>query len=316
MSQCLVCSSTAGKTHVAREMMFGTREEFMYFECADCGCLQLATPPADLGKYYGDCYYSFNPVEPSRSFCRAWARRFLTAGELFRIRGLRWIRRYWSGRSAHLESLACLRLKCGMKVLDVGCGTGHALYLLRELGFKAEGIDPYLREDATDEYGVRVRRLELGEVHGQWDVIMFHHSLEHMPGHREILGSVRNRLAPDGRCLIRIPVADYAWRTYGVDWVQLDAPRHLILHTAESFHQLARQSGFAVELFYCDSDAFQFWGSELYKRNVPLRQGGAHLFSASELQRFKMAAAALNQKRAGDQAVFVLRRSTALDGEL
>jgi SAM-dependent methyltransferase len=203
-----------------------------------------------------------------------------------------------------------------MKVLDVGCGNGQVLYLLRELGFKAEGIDPFLREDVADEYGVRVRRLELNEIHGQWDVIMFHHSLEHMPKHHEVLESVRKRLAPDGRCLIRIPVADYAWRIYGVDWVQLDAPRHLVLHTAGSFRRLAEQSGFAVELSYCDSDAFQFWGSELYKRDVPLRKGGAHLFSADELRRFQGTAAELNKKHAGDQAVFVLRRAAALDGEL
>jgi hypothetical protein len=46
----------------------------------------------------------------------------------------------------------------------------------------------------------------------------------------------------------------------------------------------------------------------------PLRQGGPHPFSADERQRFKIAAAALNQRHAGDQ-VFVLRRSAALDGE-
>jgi SAM-dependent methyltransferase len=307
MGRCTVCNGSGGKIHVAREMMFGTHEEFKYFECANCGCLQLVTVPADLGKYYGDGYYSFSPVRPSRSRYRALLRRCLTAGELFRIPGLRQIRRHRAGRSAHLESLARLRLDRRMKVLDVGCGSGQILYLLRELGFMAEGIDRHLGEDLADEYGVRVRRVDLSEVQGQWDVIMFHHSLEHMPKHREVLGLVRKRLTPEGRCLIRIPVADHAWHTYGVNWVQLDAPRHLILHTAESFRRLAEQSGFAVELSYCDSGAFQFWASELYKRDIPLRQGGAHLFSADELRRFEANAQELNQKRMGDQAVFVLR---------
>jgi SAM-dependent methyltransferase len=314
MGHCGVCSGSGGKIHVAREMMFGTHEEFKYFECATCGCLQLITVPADLGKYYGEGYYSFSSAEPSRSRYRALFRRLLTAGELFKIPGLRHIRRHRAGRSVHLESLACLRLDRGMKVLDVGCGSGQILYLLRELGFMAEGIDRYLGQDLVDEYGVRVRCVDLSEVQSQWDVIMFHHSLEHMPKHREVLGLVRKRLTPEGRCLIRIPVAHHAWRIYGVNWVQLDPPRHLVVHTSESFRRLAEQSGFAVERFYCDSDAFQFWASELYKRDIPLRQGGAHLFSDIELRGFETIARELNQKRMGDQAVFVLRPLPAAPG--
>src|ERR1700693_1014151 len=148
---CRVCSGTSGTFYIAREMMVGTREEFKYFECSKCGCLQLVTVPADLGRYYGDGYYSFSPVEPSRLRHRVLSRRLLTAGELFRIPGLRWIRRHRAGRSRQLESLAYLRLERTMKVLDVGCGSGEIPYLLRDLGFMAEGIDPYLDQELADE---------------------------------------------------------------------------------------------------------------------------------------------------------------------
>ena len=295
--------------------MFGMREQFAYFECADCGCLRLMTLPADLAKYYGPGYYSFTPTVLSRSVYRASIRKLLTAGELFHIAGLRWLRRQRNGRSPYLESLAHLQLHRGMRLLDVGCGRGEALYLLREVGFRAEGIDPYLPEEVTDEYGVRVRRVDLSKIRGEWDVIMFHHSLEHMPDHRRTLTLVQEHLAPAGRCLIRMPIASIAWHTYGVNWVQLDPPRHLILHTLESFRHLAENCGFKVESFHCDSSAFQFWGSELYKRDIPLRQGGPHLFSPEELRRFQATAEGLNREGAGDQAAFVLRRTGAQSGK-
>lgn len=55
---------------------------------------------------------------------------------------------------------------------------------------------------------------------------MFHHSFEHIADPFETLCSVR-RLLSSGTCLIRIPIVDsWAWENYGVNWIQIDAPRH------------------------------------------------------------------------------------------
>ncbi len=298
--RCCVCDEMEGKTHPAREMMFGLREPFTYFECANCGCLQLLHVPGDLGRFYGNNYYSFDTTQFSSSAWSSFSRKLLTAGEVFRIPGLRSASRRWRGKSPHLESLAYLRPKPGMTILDVGCGDGNILFLLRELGFRAEGVDKFIPEHITDRYGIRVHSVDLSEIQGKWDLIMFHHSLEHIPEHRKVLGLVRERLKPEGRCLIRMPVAEEAWRIYGVNWVQLDAPRHLILHTIRSFRMLAKQSGFLVESCYCDSDEFQFWGSELYKQDISLRQGGPHLFTVNQLYAFQKTARTLNQQHIGD----------------
>ena len=60
---CRACGNAEGNTaHFPKEMMFGWREVFEYFECGRCGCLQIAEIPADLGKYYPrDAYYSYQP---------------------------------------------------------------------------------------------------------------------------------------------------------------------------------------------------------------------------------------------------------------
>src|SRR5262245_27486287 len=75
---CCISGSTAGNHYVAREMMFGLREQFRYFECSSCGCVQIQNPPSDVGRYYPDNYYSFNRLTDScenypKGKLRRWA---------------------------------------------------------------------------------------------------------------------------------------------------------------------------------------------------------------------------------------------------
>jgi 2-polyprenyl-3-methyl-5-hydroxy-6-metoxy-1,4-benzoquinol methylase len=286
-------------------MMMGMRDPFTYQECSDCGCLELISAPADWSRYYSNGYYSFNTVQSAHRW-KVAIRRSMVAAEVLRIPVLGSIRRMLFGRSSILEALADAELTRAMKALDVGCGSGELIYLLREAGFNAQGIDPYVADDLIDEYGVRVRRCRLSEIDGSWDLIMFNHSLEHMPDHLQVLKLVREKLSPGGCCLVRMPILQETWKSYGVNWVQLDAPRHLVLHTYGSFQLVARISGFTVDWSFCDSTGFQFWGSELYSHDIPLSQGRA-AFSRSELREFERKADEFNQRMQGDQAVFLLR---------
>src|SRR3954452_14485077 len=70
------CGEAASKEFVAREMMFGTRKQFQYVECAGCGSVQIAEiPPLDLlAEHYPPNYYSFSLSSPER---RTWLRRVL-----------------------------------------------------------------------------------------------------------------------------------------------------------------------------------------------------------------------------------------------
>jgi hypothetical protein len=42
--------------------MFSTQEEFAYWECSVCGCLQIVNVPENLGDYYDGSYYSFSQM--------------------------------------------------------------------------------------------------------------------------------------------------------------------------------------------------------------------------------------------------------------
>ncbi len=96
--------------------------------------------------------------------------------------------------------------------------------------------------------------------------------------------------------------------------VQIDAPRHLYLHTETSLQRLADETGFQIEKVLYDATGFQFWGSEQYVQDIPLRSPNSHdenpqgsIFSATQLQEFTARAMELNQKADGEQAAFILR---------
>ena len=97
-----------------------------------------------------------------------------------------------------------------------------------------------------------------------------------------------------------------------MNWAQIDAPRHLFIHTTKSFRLLAASAGLEVVDIGYDSNEFQFWVSELYSRNISLSSiDGSKpqkIFSRSELQKFRATSRELNAKGLGDSAVFTLRR--------
>src|SRR5258708_24495612 len=59
--KCRICEKEGDhKPWIAKEMMLGLRDEFRYFECINCGCLQINEIPENMGKYYAHNYYSLN----------------------------------------------------------------------------------------------------------------------------------------------------------------------------------------------------------------------------------------------------------------
>ena len=290
---CEICSSNGGTIHRVREMMFATGDEFEYRECRTCGCLSLVDPPADMAKYYPNGYYSMVPG---------------SAGALRRLRNRVYLSPLsflvnWHGRS-DLDAMNRCKLRKGLRLLDVGCGAGHLIGDLRELGYDAVGVDPFVTQDVPDQFGVRVFRKRLDEVTGSYDVVLFRHSLEHMPRQLDTLRAARRRLASGGVCVVCIPVLGWAWRHYGPHWCQLDAPRHFFLHTVQSLGKLAEEAGFKVQQVVYDSDEFQFWGSELYRQNRPLN--GCTPPGWMETMQLRRRAGALNRSHDGDKAQFYL----------
>jgi SAM-dependent methyltransferase len=163
--------------------------------------------------------------------------------------------------------------------------------------------------------GIRFHRAPLADLAGQFDLIMLHHSLEHAPDPLQLLIELKRLSAPGGSLVVRIPVAaSEAWTQYGVNWYQIDAPRHLVVPSRKGMAILAQRAGFEVFKVKFDSDETQFLCSEQYRRGIPLRDARSYyrnpdqrLFDHSEIAGAKARSREANRRERGDQACFYLR---------
>lgn len=315
VAACNICGNVAGNRRwQAREKMDGTLEAFDYVQCSVCGHLQLETPLADMGKYYARNYSPFHVrhIPP----LRRWLYRLRTAPALGRPAPL--------GRLLNLLKkpyycywLEQTGLRRGDRFLDVGCGAGALVRILRCAGLESTGIDRYFPAAASGAAGDGVvQRRDLLDETGRYRAVLFDHSFEHVPNPRELLAKAAAILEPGGCVIVRIPLSDsFAMYRYGSNWVQWDAPRHLNLFTRDSFGRLAGQCGLRVETMLQDSSSFQFWASEDYchdrffhsPESFAQSQRYDH-FTRRQMRDYARWAKWLNRMGAGDQATFICRR--------
>jgi len=321
--ECQICgNSDHNRQYEVREMMLGLRDRHTYVECADCGCLQLLKIPGNIQDYYPDeDYYSYEAVKtPSAGFKGKLTKmrdRYAATGE-----GLVGMLMQYLQPHDKLPSLRYTQVTLDSKILDVGCGAGQLLHSMKEAGFKnLLGIDPFNRDNIQYDNDLRIEKKSIHDLprenmEGDWDLIMFNHSFEHVLDQQDVLKKTYQLLKPGGICMIRIPtVTSWAWRSYGVDWVQLDAPRHLFLHSLKSMHILAKQTGFKLEEVIYDSFAFQSWGSIQYQQDIALHDANSYavnpeksIFSKADIKEFEDLSKELNDSKSGDQAAFYLRK--------
>ncbi len=312
---CRICKKEDNtEEYTLKEMMFGWPDEFEYFKCSDCGCLQIKKFPENIEKYYPNNYVSF--FKPNNSRLKKY---LIKKRDLFALTGksiLGKILFEWYGYPDFYPWFSKANFNKNDFILDVGAGNGELLLKLQSVGFKnLYGIDPFLEKEITCNKNLKILKLELSQLKKLvFNWVMFHHVFEHMQNPNETFAILKNIVKKNGNVIFRIPVIDsYAWETYKTDWVQLDPPRHFFLHTVKSIKHLCDKFGFRISKIIYDSTAFQFWGSEQYKMKIPLMDPRSHflnnkktIFSKDEIRKFEKAAKELNKNGKGDSACFYL----------
>lgn len=317
---CRICGAINKSTdfYEVKEMMFGLNDSFLYFQCNECDCLQITEIPAIISKYYPSGYYSFGTYAGERfKGMGSYLYKARNRASLFRT-GLFQKILHFINPISKWDTFQNLGINIQSRILDVGCGNGDMfLYPLREIGFKSlTGCDPFIAETIHYPNGLTVFKRDIFEMTGQWDIILFNHSFEHVANPEENLKKVYELLSPTGCCILRIPtVPCFAWSKYKTNWVQLDAPRHYFLHSPRSIQLMAERRGLILDRVIYDSTFFQFTGSESYLKNISLvtqkekkHQG---FFSRKiDKMRFERMAKKLNRENQGDQAAFYLRKKS------
>jgi 2-polyprenyl-3-methyl-5-hydroxy-6-metoxy-1,4-benzoquinol methylase len=297
-------------------MYFGTRDEFEYQQCADCSCLQIVDIPHNMGRYYPEQYYSKHIKKQHRHNIMLSALREMKLDAALGGHKLKSAILFFLRRPRLPEWINYLNLNSNSRVLDVGCGAGKLLLKLDKKGFRRlEGVDPFIDESISYPCGVRIYKKQIWDIakdndkFKSFDLVMMHHSLEHIPDQHRTFVAASDLLKAQGALLIRVPLSSsWAWEHYRENWVQLDPPRHLYLHSLKSMELLGSKHGFMLNSVHFDSTKFQFTGSEKYLKNIPLiEKEDNELFSAQELYEFKRKAEKLNNDGKGDQACFIFK---------
>lgn len=322
---CPACGESGYSPLTVREMMFGTGESFPYASCKGCGTVWLTEIPVDYSPYYPEDYYSVD-LDPERTLGRPGVSQFTSfvvrsalngrhIAASFSRKVLR--RRQFQTFMTMLDSIALAGLARGRdsRILDVGCGSGMLVYAMSLARFGVEGLDPFAPDDRTFDTGATIRKAYLNELERSYDLVMFHHSFEHVLDPRETLIQAGSVLSDQGRILIRMPtVSSEAFDTYGADWVQLDAPRHTAVFSRAGVRRLCEDLNFEVLTVRDDSGSFQFWGSEQHRAGIAFTSPQSHFlnphaspFRAEQIAAWDRRAAEVNAEGRGDQAVWVIR---------
>lgn len=233
-ARCCVCGTDDGEpVGVGEDFEYGTSPDtFLAVKCPGCGLVYLNPRPAteELARIYPPEYhaYDFSP------------RQF---GLIYHVR-----RRLEARRV-----LAYAReLKAGERILDIGCGDGFHLRLLKDFGdqsWELEGAEINERAvQAARQAGLSVHHGEIEDLPlapDSYDLVLLLMTIEHVADPAAVLASARQLLRPGGRVVI---VTDDAaspscWFFRGRHWGGYHFPRHWNLFDRQNLAQLARNCG-------------------------------------------------------------------------
>lgn len=237
MSACVLCGCDRfARLFRASDRLYGTTaEEFDVVRCGECGLMRLDPQPSaeELPKYYPASYW-FASEQTATSRLEEGYRRLVLRDHVRFVQG-------------------ALRSLGGQgPLLDLGCGGGLFLGMMRERGVRVVGLD-FSREAAR----VAWERQQVPAVCGSFDAAPFgegslscitmFHLLEHVPDPRTVLRTAHGLLRAGGRLVVQVPnAASWQCRLLGRSWNGVDVPRHLYDFRDLDLEKLLIASGFEV----------------------------------------------------------------------
>ena len=237
-THCPVCGGASIQPCLTAKDHTVSQEDFAIWRCNSCTVrfTQDAPGPDEIGPYYVSADYV------SHSDTRKGFINYLY--HLVRKRTL-------AGKRNLLKRETGLNKG---RLLDIGCGTGAFLNMMKETGWAVTGLEPEVnaRKKALELYNIQPAEPEklFGLEPASFDAITLWHVLEHVHDLHNYMQQINKLLAPGGKLFIAVPnYTSYDATVYRECWAAWDVPRHLYHFSPGSIELLFEQNSFRVNAY-------------------------------------------------------------------
>lgn len=245
---CYACGSPGAPRYPElSDQLFSAKGKWSLSKCAseNCGLLWLDPMPLeeDLRLAYQDYYTHWDTMRPAPVRALRFLYRMVTGAGLMLI-GIPIERR-------KIQRMLLDTMHVG-SLLDVGCGSGAFLAMMKKRGWSVMGVDvdPAAIAVARNTHGLDVHEGNVATLLARnmtFDVITASHVIEHIPDPVGFLTQCRELLRPGGRIVLRTPNGhSFGLRRYGSAWRDLDPPRHLHIFTTSALENCAQKAGLRI----------------------------------------------------------------------
>lgn len=233
--QCPVCGSRETRFVLEARDHTVTGESFSLHQCA--GCSLRFTFPFPAESHIGRYYHSEKYISHSDTHRGLINKAYHIVRRISLTKKKSWVTRYTHLGRGH--------------ILDIGCGTGAFLDVMKTAGWETTGLepDPQARQIAQEKY--QLTPLPLEEMphlpEKSFHAITLWHVLEHVHALHEYMEHIKALLVPAGVLFLAVP--NYQSRDaekYGSNWAAYDVPRHLYHFSPDAMRRLAQDHHYRV----------------------------------------------------------------------
>ena len=144
-------------------------------------------------------------------------------------------------------------IKQSETVLDIGCGKGLFLDVLKAQGKKTYGLEPDAHAvQILAEKGHQAMQGETSYANypdNFFDLVTMFQVFEHIEKPVETLHEIYRIIKPGGYFVLETPNIKSKLAKNANKWRSLELPRHVILHSPHSVNKLLKQEGFQPKIF-------------------------------------------------------------------
>lgn len=242
----MICPACIEKVDSSKRIIF-TDSKFSIYVCKNCGMGITSPQPSkdEIMNYYPQNYYAhalrkesvINKFHNMVKLYKCGKRYNFILDKIFLTLG-------------HFINFT-LPAPFGSKtMLEIGCGSGENLLLVKELGWAVYGIEPSIQAvKNAEENGLHDVKLGFGDdleiQENKYDLIFMNHSLEHTYNPYLILQKCYQSLSKNGQIVFTVPKFNSRAREiFGEQWNAYQVPQHLYHFSTKSVHHLMKNIGF------------------------------------------------------------------------